>query len=356
MYEGVMLPSVLKDSSSPPPFLNSLENSEGQSTNSTPASFTTTSITLSNTPAIHEESNVRNSSVTYCDTCKTACVFMNGRRRKLQVRYEGYVLVKRGPSANSYIRSSLPYVSEHRVMPPSINITPAASAHERRHSYSDLIDDPKLKHEPGCAGHLSTAPPCNKIPLASPAPLKLVNLITDGGSADSCHGYNGVNFHNNINNNSINPDGYLIGNPHKPLMLARRDKKSRAHQRLCRKKSRSQENLSSRRRISSANDNAGIVLNNTIQPQPLAVSPLSRSEGSIHNVHKIISSGSSSHEGGDGTLCGGVADLAKVKKLLSRVTDEVGQIVFDWEGWTEQYLTLTDSAIEIRNVSIFVCL
>ena len=195
-----------------------------------------------------------------------------------------------------------------------VNTASPVSVDERRSSYGDLIDGPKFEHEHhGCSGH--NAMPFNKITLPSQPtapPLKLVNLITDGGGTVNCHGYNGVNN----NNSHIMSNNYLIGNSHKPLNQAtRRDKKVRAHQRLCRKKSRSQENLSSRRRISSANDNAGVILNNRIQPQPLTASHLSRSEGSIHNVHKIVSSGGSSNEGSDGTLCGGVTDLAKVKKL-----------------------------------------
>lgn len=275
----------------------------------------------------------------YCDACNTACVFMTGRRRKLQVRYEGFVLVKRTPVvASSFMRASLPYV------------TAQPSLHGRRHSLADVLDDAADNHGPSVD---QTRPPQNLLwPQQQPemhAYEKIVNLSSEGGRVPlpTSEGSrvpllpreeSSVPIQSSISTSSSTVSmrqQSVVSSGEAQKCRSRREKKPRAHQRLCRKKSRSQDNLSGL--------NSSTVLNNSIQTPPLGASILSRSEGSIHNVH-AITEGSGAESG-----TGGLARLPR--KLLSKVTDEVGQWVFDMEGWNEQYITLNESSISIRNVS-----
>lgn len=299
----------------------------------------------------------------YCDACNTACVFMNGRRRKLQVRYEGYVLVKRVPTASSFMRAS-PYVTaQHAALP----------TYERRHSIGELLDDQTVadQHDPPVYTAYSANGPSRtsmQLPWRKPdedimnhPPFeKLVNLAADenrvpvstsasSSSLSTTHN-SAVPQSSSNSSNCSNMSNYSLNT------RLRREKKKNSHQRLCRKKSRSQDNLSGRRVNSSCVSGEGIILNNSIQPPPLTCSPLSRSEGSIHNVHATTLGGPdvedcTTGDAGEG-ICGGVGELARLpKKLLTRVTDEVGQWVFDLEGWNEQYLTLHESTLSLRNVS-----
>ena len=114
------------------------------------------------------------------------------------------------------------------------------------------------------------------------------------------------------------------------------------HQPLCRKKYRSQDNLGSAR------------LNNTVIPL-LAVltSALSHSEGSIHNVHGVLNAMlvCLDDKGGGGLHSEGGKLARHPEWLLHHMTGEVSQLVFDLEGWQEEYLQLTHTAIAARSIS-----
>ena len=313
------------------------EPSEENHTLTDRCSIPSNSLSLNECTSSHAASQIQ-----FCDACNTACVFMTGRRRKLQVRYEGYVLVKRVPTAPSFMRTSLPYVSAHHA------------PHERRHSFADLLDEESLEHEPGCATTATTsctAQPPPRAPLQIPwrrteeeqhfVPYKkIVNVTAEGGKVPVPPPLSTSSSTISMGQHSV------VSATETQKGRLRREKKPRAHQRLCRKKSRSQDNLSGR---GITGGDISTILNNTIQPPPLTSSLLSRSEGSIHNVHAITLAGT------DGGVGGGAVGLVGLpRKLLSRVTDEVGQWVFDMEGWNEQYLTLNDSTISIRNVSTHI--
>lgn len=362
---------------------------------------TTTSITGTNYTLLQDSCD--KFQMQFCDACNTSCVFMNGgHRRKLQVRYEGYVLVKKVSTASCFMRSYLPYATAQH------------STINRRHSINDVLDDSHhtvetehaVEHEPGCITSSTTpATSTTTITAASTTvstsrtraesttnhqqdllrryatvdgvlqhqkqhvlhPNKLSNLEVAGELAKTEHAtvvsalISDQTFSSPpvpilaiSNNGSIN----LVSTPiESSECTSRQRRKSRTHQRLCRKKSKSQENLS-RKRVHSNTDDGTTILNNAIQPPPLNASSLSRSESSINNVHSISLGGGSGGacDSGRGvsttdSLYVGVGEFAKMKRLLTRVSDEVGQIVFDLEGWNEQYLTLNESSLTLRNVS-----
>ncbi|XP_018026934.2 uncharacterized protein LOC108682307 [Hyalella azteca] len=295
-------------------------------------------------------------NVQYCDTCQTSCVFMSGHRRKLQARYEGFVLVKRVPIPPHLVRSSLPYVAA------------APHGHEKGHSYRRGAEEEGGggPGEQDVAVTNGVASP-QTLWTESTVPLSLRNVWTDSPvlfmptkeklvNIDADETAKGNILQTSTSSTYFSTSqspfaAHLAALPTHLKQGPRREKKPRAHQRLCRKKSRSQDNLSAVRRSNSP-DKEEVVLNNAIQPPPLSASHLSRSEGSIHNVHAVaLTSGYCKEDDVSEALCGGgVGELARLpKKLLSRVTDEVGQWVFDLEGWNEQYLSLGDSCLTLSS-------
>ena len=60
-------------------------------------------------PLMDHEDSIYAPAKQFCDVCNAPCLIMNGRRRKLQVRYEGYVLVKRVSTCVSFIQASHHY-------------------------------------------------------------------------------------------------------------------------------------------------------------------------------------------------------------------------------------------------------
>lgn len=273
----------------------------------------------------------------FCDACNTACVFMNSRRRKFQARYEGYVLLKRVTAAAW--RPSLPYVMMGAPAP----------AHARRHSSGGVLDD---ESDP------CPAPPLPQLPQgrASP-PTAYGRSLSQGDWRPPAEGEASPPWDKVVNLEEAGPltpptpptpPTPSAQSPAEPAGRKSRrhsammERLAGGHQRLCRKKSRSQDNLGSAR------------LNNTVIPPPAALtSALSRSEGSIHNVHGVLSAVPVClDDGGGGGLRAEVGELARLpKRLLHRVTGEVGQLVFDLEGWREEYLLLTHTAIAARSAT-----
>lgn len=286
----------------------------------------------------------------YCDACNTACVFMTGRRRKFQARYEGYVLLKRvsAPACRLY----LPYVMAERQNP----------AYHRRHSCGDVLD------ENGEAPSEAPRPPAPQVsPSASygrsisngdwrrddPPPTwgKVVNL-DDSSQADPrppTPSNEAPTSAPPAANGAQEPQGRKPRR-HSAMM----ERLACGHQRLCRKKSRSQDNLVGQR---ESGGDGPLRLNNSVIPPPAALtSALSRSEGSIHNVHAVLSTVPVNVD--DVDVCAGglrAGELGRLpKRFLHRVTGEVGQLVFDLEGWREEYLVLTHTAISARTTSGFL--
>ncbi|XP_042225826.1 C-Maf-inducing protein-like isoform X2 [Homarus americanus] len=289
----------------------------------------------------------------YCDACNTACVFMNSRRRKFQARYEGYVLLKRVAALN--MRLHLPYVMAEGESPP----------YHRRHSCGDVLDengDPpsdnqNLQPQPP----LETSPPTSYMRSQShsewlrpeddaPPPWeKVVNMD------EPCQLDLRPTTPTPTSTAALSPQPSTVGvvDPagRKPRRhSAMMERLACGHQRLCRKKSRSQDNLVGRR---GSGGGGPLRLNNSVIPAPAALTTsLSRSEGSIHNVHAVLSTVPITVDDVDvgvGGLRAEVGELARLpKRLLHRVTGEVGQLVFDLEGWREEYLVLTHTAIAAR--------
>ncbi|CAL4061250.1 unnamed protein product [Meganyctiphanes norvegica] len=377
----------------------------------------------------------------FCDACNTACVFMNGRRRKFQARYEGYVLLKRvsGPpgSGGGALRGGClaPAAQPKPFLPsyvmattaaaeagPCNNSTVTAAHHQhlpktqmqpsyRRHSCGDELDADDENHDPTPSQHSPDAttmplPPTLITPPQEPPgmhlpysrsyshpewqqqedpplrQLKTVNLDDARGGAlqhqwappngnmtsplpDSPTDPSTPSANTLVPPRSPTPGGTTDGGGsggRKPRRhSAMMERLACGHQRLCRKKSRSSDNLSSSgggggSRRSGPRGTSPLRLNNSIVPPPAPLShSLSRSEGSIHNVHGILSA-ATCDEGGTGGYGGGlraeVGELARLpKRLLHRMTGEVSQLVFDLEGWREEYLVLTPTAIAIRTVS-----
>ncbi|XP_069935697.1 C-Maf-inducing protein isoform X2 [Cherax quadricarinatus] len=285
--------------------------------------------------------------LTYCDACNTACVFMNSRRRKFQARYEGYVLLKRVASLST--RLHLPYVMAEGDCPPA----------HRRHSCGDVLDengDPSPDD-----GELREASPQTSYSRSlsqsdwhrveddvPPTWDKVVNMD------DPCHSERRPNTPTHTAALAAQPPAGVDAAGRKPRRhSAMMERLACGHQRLCRKKSRSQDNLVGRR--GSGGGGGPLRLNNSIIPPPAALTTaLSRSEGSIHNVHAVLSTlpVTDDVDVGVGGLRAEVGELARLpKRLLHRVTGEVGQLVFDLEGWREEYLVLTHTAIAARTAT-----
>lgn len=292
----------------------------------------------------------------YCDACNTACVFMNSRRRKFQARYEGYVLLKRVAALST--RLHLPYVMAEGDSPP----------YHRRHSCGDVLDENGDPPSDDVEIQVPQTSPPNSYSRSmshcewrrpeddsTPTWEKVVNMeepcqpdrrpttpthTTTLGTQPSVGG---------VEVRSVDPSGRKPRR-HSAMM----ERLACGHQRLCRKKSRSQDNLVGRRG-SGGGGGGPLRLNNSIIPPPAALTTsLSRSEGSIHNVHAVLSAVPVMVDDvGVGGLRAEVGELARLpKRLLHRVTGEVGQLVFDLEGWREEYLVLTHTAIAARTVSL----
>ncbi|XP_064099710.1 C-Maf-inducing protein-like isoform X2 [Macrobrachium nipponense] len=387
----------------------------------------------------------------YCDTCNTACVFMNGKRRKFQARYEGYVLVKRVPT-----RPYLPYVmaagqQQQLVQQPQQQQQQQQNpAYLRRHSCGGMLDEDGVDPLEGEAGGSSSydassssssssppggenhhhhhhhhhhhqtpesvSPPAapassasygrslshspewrqddttttpSPSPLPTPPPLtpptsgweKVMNVDDDDDDEEGSVVINGAALPRSAQHSATDLRGAGVGGGgggggressggggessgggRKPRRhSAMMERLSGGHQRLCRKKSRSQDNLVGGRRGSGCLGGGGggpLRLNNSVIPPPSSLtSALSRSEGSIHNVHAVLTAVPITVDDVDvgfGAIRAEVGELARLpKRLLHRVTGEVGQLVFDLEGWREEYLLLTHTAIATRTANGF---
>lgn len=293
----------------------------------------------------------------YCDACNSSCCLMNGRRRKLQARYEGFLLVKRVQGDTSASRYLVSCGGAEAPRNPSFPTGLAGGApypahlgpkccnptYERRYSCGDLATD-----EGAASGGRPHGPTRSISHVATNDRLweKLVNLPAE----------------DNLLNNNV--PASVVENSHKSRKLSSvSSQQQQQHQRLSRKKSRSQDNLVGRRiklpppsgaPAEGAADEEVILNNRVIAPAVHLHSPLSRSEGNIHNVTATNRPRSATPDG----VAGGVMraeraeDLAKLpKKFLDRVSDEVGQIVFYLERWREEYVVLTHTAIAIKAVS-----
>ncbi|XP_076044288.1 C-Maf-inducing protein-like isoform X2 [Oratosquilla oratoria] len=346
-----------------------------------------------------------NGTSQFCDACNTACMFMNGRRRKFQARYEGYVLVKKVSTpemSRSSSKSFLPYIMANGDATPqakqdSYLLGKPHERYERRHSYSDILDESEVpQHHQQHQQQVPDAPahsfPCVPLPLfgrsvshcqgdwiqpyspaeeqpkpcspdgrppAGPPPPppqmpwgKMVNL-TDAEVEHSGRASLKTSPPSGRSTpaRGTEPEGYP--GPRKPRRhSAMIEKLACGHQRLCRKKSRSQDNLSGGSGGSRKGSRGVEVLNNSIvlPPSTSLSSNLSRSEGSIHNVHALTVAGGIGAEDVSMTIGNlRVDEWARLpKRLLHRVTGEVGQLVFDLEGWREEYVVLSDVALVVR--------
>lgn len=296
----------------------------------------------------------------YCDACNTACMFMNSRRRKFQARYEGYVLLKRVAALNT--RPHLPYVIADGDTPP----------YHRRHSCGDVLDEQGSQPADNSSPPPPPPPPPPpQLQLSVPKspPISYSRSLSHGdwlrpeddpiptwekvvNTDDSCQPDRRPTTPTDTVALAIEPPTVALDPAgRKPRRhSAMMERLACGHQRLCRKKSRSQDNLVGRRGSGGCGP---LRLNNSIIPPPAALTTsLSRSEGSIHNVHAVLSTVPVTIDDGVGGLRAEVGELARLpKRLLHRVTGEVGQLVFDLEGWREEYLVLTHTAIAARSVS-----
>ncbi|KAK7069121.1 hypothetical protein SK128_026309 [Halocaridina rubra] len=329
--------------------------------------------------------------VQYCDTCNTACVFMNGKRRKFQARYEGYVLVKK-VSTRPFLPYVMPEGQQQTLLQQQQQSAPHLPSNMRRHSCGDMLDeneDPATVplNVPSCSASVpalggeggeglnssasynrslshpgwqpddasSFTPPTSFPPSAS---WEQVPCSHDGlgGNPVERHCTTPVQHSSPLTTHPPPAAPPRSGEIHPGGRKPRRhsammERLSGGHQRLCRKKSRSQDNLVGGRRDSGCGP---LRLNNSIIPPTASLtSALSRSEGSIHNVHAVLTAVPICVDDVDVVGFGGlraeVGELARLpKKLLHRVTGEVGQLVFDLEGWREEYLLLTNTAIAAR--------
>ena len=336
----------------------------------------------------------------FCDACNSVCNgFSMADNKKLQPKYEGYVLIKRSPrDVNKSLlcrqqQLNVYYDGQHQQIQHPNNLYNIYKDHyvanlgsdDRRRSCGDILDDEKngdVSREPyndnpefsngvdyiyptsgGGGPRINSISPVRSLSHGPGQWEKVVNLSNDDNPL--------LNNLTTVKVPQINPPP--LRKPNKTHHITTPTGKSSSwslscgHQKLCRKKSKSQENLDENRRsnnfnnrLCSATSNTSInrVLDssiriNNVDSKPLLPCDRSRSEGNINHVHKVTSimpprTPPPVFENGTVT----VGDIAKLpKRLLHRVTGEMEQFMYDIEGWKEDYLVLDESAITTRTVS-----